>query len=161
MATTIMHPTDFSVEADAAEADAVRLAKALAGEILLLHVAVEPVLYSESVFAMRDVKAVYQAQAQWAERRLRGSDMGLNTVMITGIEGDQVTKRVDETRTTWVLRTPPEPGAYSVAAAFYYGTEKGRPLGTVVRNGRAEPRGGPGGASGRIMFSDVVKINVK
>src|SRR5438132_490467 len=100
-------------------------------------------------------------QAQWAERRLRGSDMGLNTVMITGIEGDQVTQRVDETHTTWVLRAPPEPGAYSVAAAFYYGTEKGRPLGTVVRNGRAEPRGGPGGASGRIMFSDVVKINVK
>src|SRR5213593_2214087 len=102
-----------------------------------------------------------KAQAQWAERRLRGSDMGLNTVMITGIDGDPVTKRVDETRTTWVLRTPPEPGTYSVAAAFFYGTEKGRPLGTVVRNGRAEPRGGPGGASGRIMFSDVVKINVK
>src|SRR5437867_11257406 len=102
-----------------------------------------------------------KAQAQWAERRLRGSDMGLNTVMITGIDGDPVTKRVDETRTTWVLRTPAEPGTYSVAAAFFYGTEKGRPLGTVVRNGRAEPRGGPGGASGRIMFSDVVKISVK
>ncbi len=87
--------------------------------------------------------------------------MGLNTVMITGIEGDPVTKRVDETRTTWVLRTPPEPGSYSLAAAFYYGTEKGRPLGTVIRNGRAEPHGGAGGASGRIMFSDVIKISVK
>src|SRR5436190_710610 len=70
-------------------------------------------------------------------------------------------KWVDETRTTWVLRTPPEPGSYSLAAAFYYGTEKVRPLGTVIRNGRAEPRGGPGGASGRIMFSDVIKISVK
>jgi hypothetical protein len=100
-------------------------------------------------------------QAQWAERRLRGSDMGLNTVMITGIEGDPVTKHVDETRTTWVLRTPPEPGTYSLAAAFYYGTEKIRPLGTVIHNGRAEPRGGPSGASGRIMFSDVVKMSVK
>jgi hypothetical protein len=87
--------------------------------------------------------------------------MGLNTVMIAGIGGDPVTKRVDETRTAWVLRTPPEPGSYSLAAAFYYGTEKVRPLGTVLRNGRAEPRGGPGGASGRIMFSDVVKISVK
>src|SRR5947209_9733898 len=100
-------------------------------------------------------------QAQWAERRLRGSDMGLNTVMIAGIEGDPVTKRVDETRTTWVLRTPPEPGSYSLAAAFYYGTEMVRPVGTVIRNGRPEPRGGPGGASGRIMFSDVIKISVK
>ncbi len=102
-----------------------------------------------------------QPQAQWVERRLRGADMGLNTVMITGIEGDPVTKRVDETRTTWVLRTPPEPGSYSLAAVFYYGTEKVRPLGAVIRNGRTEPRGGPGGASGRIMFSDVVKISVK
>ena len=102
-----------------------------------------------------------KAQVQWAERRLRGADMGLNTVMITGIEGDPIMKRVDETRTTWVLRTPPEPGTYSLTAAFYYGTEKIRPLGTVIRNGRAEPRGGPGGASGRIMFSDVIKISVK
>src|SRR5438093_79165 len=62
---------------------------------------------------------------------------------------------------TWVLRTPPEPGTYSLTAAFYYGTEKIRPQGTVIRNGRAEPRGGPGGASGRIMFSDVIKISVK
>src|SRR5947199_7476629 len=74
-------------------------------------------------------------QAQWAERRLRGSDMGPNTVKIAGIEGDPVTEPVRETRTTWVLRTPPEPGTYSVAAAFFYGTEKGRPLGTLVRNG--------------------------
>src|SRR5438445_13109373 len=43
-------------------------------------------------------------QAQWAERRLRGSDMGLNTVMIAGIEGDPMMKRVDGTRPTWVLR---------------------------------------------------------
>ena len=100
-------------------------------------------------------------QVQWAERRLRGADMGLNTVMITGIEVDPVMKRVDETRTTWVLRTPPEPGSYSLAAAFYYGTEKIRPQGMVPRNGRTEPRGGLSGASGRIMFSDVVKISVK
>src|SRR5438445_657640 len=43
-------------------------------------------------------------QAQWAERRLPGTDMGLNTVMIAGIEGDPMMKRVDGTRPTWVLR---------------------------------------------------------
>ena len=80
-------------------------------------------------------------QAQWAERRMRGSDMGLSTVLITGIKGDPATKRVDETRTTWVLRTPPEPGTYTIAAAFFYGTEKGQPLGTVMHNGLAGPRG--------------------
>ena len=100
-----------------------------------------------------------KAQAQWAERRYRGSDMGLATVMIAGVQGDAVAKRVDETRTTWVLRTPPEPGIYVIAAAFFYGTEKAHPLGTVARQGRLEPRGGTGGASGRIMFS-VVNISV-
>src|SRR5207245_7215043 len=98
---------------------------------------------------------------QCPARRPRGAAIGLKPVLIPGIEGERVTKRADETRTTWVLRTPPEPGTYSLTAAFYYGTEKIRPLGTVIRNGRAEPRGGPGGASGRIMFSDVIKISVK
>jgi hypothetical protein len=101
-----------------------------------------------------------RAQAQWTERRVRGSDMGLATVMIEGIQGDALAKRVDETRTTWVLRTPPEPGTYTLAAAFFYGTEKAHPLGTVTRQGRPEPRGGLGGASGRIMFSEILKISV-
>ncbi len=100
-------------------------------------------------------------QAQWAERRMRGSDMGLNTVLISGIKGDPVTKRIDETRTTWVLRTPPEPGAYSLAAAFYYGTEKAHPLGLRALDGQASSPVRYSGASGRIMFSDVVKISVK
>lgn len=102
-----------------------------------------------------------KSQARWIERRVRGSDMGLATVIIDGVQGDAVTKHVPETRTTWTLRTPPEPGTFTLAAAFFYGTEKAHPLGTVMRNGRAEPRGGTGGASGRIMFSEAFKITVK
>ena len=100
-------------------------------------------------------------QAQWIEQRYRGTDMGLATVMIEGIRGDALAGRVDETRTTWVLRVPPEPGTYTIAAAFFYGTEKGQPMGTVMHNGLAGPRGGSSGASGRIMFSEPVKISVK
>src|SRR5438270_12555700 len=62
---------------------------------------------------------------------------------------------VSETRTTWSLRTPAEPGVYRIAVAFYYGTEKAHPLGTVIKNGRPEPRGGMNGPSGRIMFSSL------
>ena len=102
-----------------------------------------------------------KSQADWIERRARGTDLGLSTVMISGITGSALTKQVDETRTTWNLRTPPEPGLYRLAAAFYYGTEKAHPLGTVMRAGRAEPRGGAEGASGRIMFSQVVTISVQ
>jgi len=100
-------------------------------------------------------------QAQWTERRYRGSDMGLATVMIDGVQGDALAGRVDTTRTTWALRVPPEPGTYTIAAAFFSGTEKGQPMGTTMRNGRAEPRGGSEGGSGRIMFSEPVKISVK
>lgn len=100
-------------------------------------------------------------QAQWTEQRYRSTDMGLATVMIEGVLGDALAGRVDETRTTWVLRVPPEPGAYTIAAAFFYGTEKGQPMGTVMYNGLASPRGGSSGASGRIMFSEPVKISVK
>jgi nucleotide-binding universal stress UspA family protein len=67
---TILHPTDFSKDADAAEAQAVRLARALSAELLLLHVATEAPLYGEHAFAMNDVKRVYEAQARWAEDRL-------------------------------------------------------------------------------------------
>ncbi len=87
--------------------------------------------------------------------------LGLATVMIEGVKGDALAGRVDETRTTWVLRVPPEPGAYTIPAAFFYGTEKGQPMGTVTHNGLAGPRGGSSGGSGRIMFSEPVKINVK
>lgn len=100
-------------------------------------------------------------QAQWIEQRDRGSDMALATVMIEGVRSDALAGRVDETRTTWVLRVPPEPGTYTIAAAFFYGTEKGQPMGTVMHNGLAGPRGGPDGASGRIMFSEPIKISVK
>jgi hypothetical protein len=101
-----------------------------------------------------------KTQAQWIDRRLKGADMGLNTIMIFGIQGIAVADRVDETRTTWTLRTPAEPGGYTLAAAFYYGTEKAHALGTVIRNGRAEPRGGLTGGSGRIMFSTLIAITV-
>ncbi len=100
-------------------------------------------------------------QAQWTERRYRGSDMGLATAMIEGIHGDALAGHVDQTRTTFVLRVPPEPGTFKIVAAFFYGTEKGQPMGTVMLDGMAGPRGGPAGGSGRIMFSQPVTITIK
>src|SRR5687768_10128673 len=70
MTTTIIHPTDFSEEAKAAEAEAVRLVRAFDGEMLLLHVAVEAPLYGETVFSKDHVKRVYEEQAHWAESQL-------------------------------------------------------------------------------------------
>ena len=70
MTTKIIHPTDFSEEAKTAEAEAVRLARALDGELLLLHVAVESPLYGETVFSKDHVRRVYEEQAQWAKGQL-------------------------------------------------------------------------------------------
>jgi universal stress protein A len=66
----IVHPTDFSVEAEVAEQEAVRLAHRLNAELVLVHVATETPLYGEQMFAMPDVKRIYEAQARWAEERL-------------------------------------------------------------------------------------------
>lgn len=67
---TIVHPTDFSEEADRAESEAVRLARKLGAELVLLHISVETPLYGENAFGMADVKRIYEAQARWADGRL-------------------------------------------------------------------------------------------
>ena len=99
-------------------------------------------------------------QTWWAEQRSRGADMGLATVMIDGIQGDVLTRRVNETRTTWVLRVPPEPGVYTIAAAFFYGTEKAHPLGLLALDGQTTSSSRTNSAGGRIMFSKPVTITV-
>ena len=69
-APVIIHPTDFSPEAEAAEAEAVRLARVLGAEVVLVHVSVEAVLYGENPFGMDELEKLYLAQARWAEAAL-------------------------------------------------------------------------------------------
>lgn len=66
----ILHPTDFSAAAAAAEAEAARLAQALDATLILLHVSVEVPLYRETPLAMADIEGLYAEQARWAEREL-------------------------------------------------------------------------------------------
>lgn len=81
--TTIVHPTDFSDEANAAEAEAVRLVRALDGELLLVHVAVEAPLYGETMFSRDQVKRVYEEQAHWAKSRLSERTRDLTKMGVT------------------------------------------------------------------------------
>src|SRR5688572_20511253 len=67
---TIIHPTDFSEEAEMAERQAAELARRLGAQLLLLHVSVETPLHGEGALGMANVKAVYEAQARWAEQQL-------------------------------------------------------------------------------------------
>ncbi|MGH7264281.1 MAG: universal stress protein [Candidatus Rokuibacteriota bacterium] len=66
----ILHPTDFSEGAERARAEAVRLAKSLGAELLLLHVAVEAPLFREGPLSMPEVARVYAAQRKWASETL-------------------------------------------------------------------------------------------
>lgn len=66
----ILHPTDFSVCAEGARAQAIWLARTLGAELILLHVAVEAPLYAEGMLGMKQVQQVYDAQRKWAEETL-------------------------------------------------------------------------------------------
>ena len=66
----ILHPTDFSECAEQARAQAIRLARALGGEIILFHVSVETPLYAEGMLAAGTVQKIYESQRKWAEEAL-------------------------------------------------------------------------------------------
>jgi nucleotide-binding universal stress UspA family protein len=70
MAVTIVHPTDFSEEAERAEAEAVRLARAMGGELVLVHVAHQTLFYGDTGLRSAEIRNVYKAQVRWAEGRL-------------------------------------------------------------------------------------------
>lgn len=66
----ILHPTDFSDCAQAAEEFAVRLLRDTGGELVLLHVLVEPPLYSETPLSLGESRRFYDAVRRWAEQAL-------------------------------------------------------------------------------------------
>jgi nucleotide-binding universal stress UspA family protein len=66
----ILHPTDFSEGAEHARDEAIRLAKRLDAELLLLHVAVEAPLFREGPLSMPEVARVYATQRKWASETL-------------------------------------------------------------------------------------------
>jgi hypothetical protein len=102
-----------------------------------------------------------QPQEEWLFKRPEEADRNLSFVNVTGIESDAALDKWASASVVFTLRAPPEPGTYPLAAAFLYGTEKSTVLGyTTNALGWKEVRGGSGGGSGRVLFSDVVQIEV-
>ncbi len=103
-----------------------------------------------------------EVQREWLHRRPEALGRNLSFVNITGVEGDAETGRYTATRTVFRLRAPSRPGSYPLAAVFFYGTEKATPLGYVEDPIRGrQVRGGFLGHSGRILFTDVTRIEVR
>ncbi len=66
----ILHPTDFSEGADWARAEAIRLARALGAEIVLLHVFAPNLLFGEGLTAASEIDRIYAAQQRAAGETL-------------------------------------------------------------------------------------------
>ena len=103
-----------------------------------------------------------QPQHDWLDRRPEANGRNVSFVNITGIESNSNAAQWATGQVTFTLRAPVQPGVYPLAAAYLYGTEKSTVLGyTTNAAGWKEPRGGIGGGSGRVLFSDVAEIQVQ
>jgi hypothetical protein len=102
-----------------------------------------------------------QAQTEWLARRPEGQGRNVSYVNVTGIASDSAAGTWASANVVFTLRAPMLPGQYPLAAAYLYGTEKSTILGyTTNALGWKEPRGGMGGPSGRILFSELYAIEV-
>jgi len=100
-------------------------------------------------------------QTRWLDSRGPGLKNNLNFVLIFDMKSDIAAKKFPEGKVAWTVRAPQDPGAYTMAVAFIYGSEKASPVGSVERTGTVFPRGGPGGPSSHILFSKVRQITVR
>lgn len=99
----ILHATDFSECADQAQEQAVRLARALGAEVILLHVSVETPLYGEGLIGMGEVQKIYEAQRKWAETTLDGRTAEVRNqgvvarwLLRTGMPHEEVVRAAEE-----------------------------------------------------------------
>ncbi len=104
----------------------------------------------------------FKDQGEWLARRPEELGRNLSYVNVTGIASDASQQEWGRASVVFTLRAPREPGVYPLAAAYWYGTEKGSPLGYTTDPIRGRlTRGGLGGASGRVIFSTVAQVQVQ
>jgi hypothetical protein len=99
-------------------------------------------------------------QTRFLDGRLGGLPADVSYVNVYGVEADPTAGKFSKVSVVFRLRAPPEEGTFPLSAVFLYGTEKGAPHGAIEQIQGKRPLGGFGGASGRLLFSDVRKIFV-
>lgn len=90
-----------------------------------------------------------KVRKDWFEKRYKGLKRNLNFIIVTGVSYDPENKVFPKAEVSYGLRAPHEPGTYTLAAAFLYGTENASTAGFFQR------------PSGRILFSEEVRIKVE
>jgi len=97
-------------------------------------------------------------QTFWVDKRFAGLAKNVNFVVVGG--GAEVDKSsYPSWKVTYTLQAPAKTGKYTLAAAFLYGTEE--PNEHKEKGKWTLPAGGLLGPSGRILFSEVVEVEVK
>ena len=82
----------------------------------------------------------------------------LNFVLVYDAISDPAQDQYATARVSYVLKAPATPGEYPVTAAFLYGTAEANEM----KSGKYEdPPGGNGAPSGRIQFSNTIKVRVQ
>ncbi len=97
-------------------------------------------------------------QTFWVDKRFTGLEKNVNFVVVGG--GADVEKgSYPNWKVTYTLQAPSKAGKYSLTAAFLYGTEE--PNEHKEKGKWTLPPGGITAPSGRILFSEVVEVQVK
>lgn len=97
-------------------------------------------------------------QSKWLDRRVNKQQTNLNYVLIYDVVSDPAKETYATSKVTYLLKAPATPGEYPVTAAFLYGTAEANEM----KSGKYEdPAGGGGAPSGRVRFSNTLKIRVQ
>jgi len=97
-------------------------------------------------------------QSKWLDRRVNKQQTNLNFALVYDVDSDPAKDTYATSRVSYLLKAPPVPGEYPITAAFLYGTAANE-----FKTGKyVEPPGGNlGNPSGRIQFSNTVKVRVQ
>ena len=106
----IIHPTDFSETAQAAEAQALAMARALGAELVMVHVTSEGMLYGDTPFGRTQLGQVYEAQREWARRTLeerlssvRAEGVVARGIVTTGAAAEEIVRTADAERAAMIV----------------------------------------------------------
>jgi len=97
-------------------------------------------------------------QTFWVDMRAKGLGKNVNSVIVGG-SADVAKGTYPTWKLTWTLQAPHKTGRYTLTAALLYGTEE--PNEHKEKGKWTLPPGGITGPSGRILFSEVLEIDVK
>ena len=97
-------------------------------------------------------------QSKWLDRRINKQEANLNFALVYDIASDPAKNTYATARVSYTLKAPSTPGEYPITAAFLYGTGDTNEM----KSGKYEdPPGGGTAPSGRIQFSNTLKVRVQ